>query len=69
MQLNEIVKEFRELGMNKPPTKTSVYANLQMLARKKQVEINWKENNKLYKLSATGLDELRKIEMLIKVEK
>jgi DNA-binding PadR family transcriptional regulator len=27
--------------MTKPPTKTSIYANLQKLAAKKQVEITW----------------------------
>jgi DNA-binding PadR family transcriptional regulator len=69
MQINEIVKGFQELGMNKPPTKTLIYATLQKLATKKHVEVNWRENNKLYKLSATGLDELAKIEMLLRVER
>jgi DNA-binding PadR family transcriptional regulator len=69
MPLNEIVKGFRELGMSKPPTKTSVYANLQKLASQDQVEINWEENNKLYRLSANGLNELTKIEMLIRIER
>jgi DNA-binding PadR family transcriptional regulator len=65
--LNEIMKGFRELGMSKPPTRTSVYANLEKLASKNQVEIKWEENNKLYRLSANGLDELAEIEMLLKV--
>ena len=69
MQLNEIVKGFQELGMNKPPTKTLIYATLQKLATKKHVEVNWRENNKLYKLSATGLDELVKIKILLTVER
>jgi DNA-binding PadR family transcriptional regulator len=68
MPLNEIVKGFRELGMSKPPTKTSIYANLQKLATKKQVEINWEENNKFYRLSTIGLDELVEVEMLLKVK-
>jgi DNA-binding PadR family transcriptional regulator len=68
MPLNEIVKGFRELGMSKPPTKTSIYANLQKLATKKHVEINWEENNKFYRLSTIGLDELVKVEMLLKVK-
>lgn len=67
MPLNEIVKGFRELGMSKPPTRTSLYANLEKLASKNQVEIKWEENNKFYRLSAKGLDELAEIEMLIKV--
>ena len=69
MPLNEIVKGFRELGMNKPPTRTSVYANLEKLASKDQVEIKWEKNNKLYRLSADGFKELAKIEMLLKVER
>lgn len=69
MPLNEIVKGFRELGMNKPPTRTSLYATLQKLASKNHVEIKWEENNKLYKLSANGLKELRKIEILLKVRR
>jgi DNA-binding PadR family transcriptional regulator len=67
--LTEIVKDFRELGMSKPPTKTSIYANLQKLATKKQVEISWEENNKFYRLSAIGLSELAEVELLLKVGK
>jgi DNA-binding PadR family transcriptional regulator len=67
ISLNEVVRGVRELGMTKPPTKTSIYANLQKLAAKKQVEITWENTNKLYKLSATGIDELAKIEILLMV--
>lgn len=69
MPLHEIVKEFQKLEMSKPPTKSLIYATLQKLATKKHVEINWKENNKLYKLSTIGLDELVKVEILLKVKK
>jgi Transcriptional regulator PadR-like family. len=65
ISLSEVVRGFRELGMTKPPTKTSIYANLQKLAAKEQVEITWENANKLYKLSATGIDELVKIETLL----
>jgi DNA-binding PadR family transcriptional regulator len=65
ISLSEVVRGFRELEMTKPPTKTSIYANLQKLAAKKQVEITWENDNKLYKISRTGIDELAKIETLL----
>jgi DNA-binding PadR family transcriptional regulator len=67
--LTEIVKDFRKLGMSKPPTKTSIYANLQKLANQNQVEITWEKNNKFYRLSTSGLNELAEIESLLKVGK
>jgi DNA-binding PadR family transcriptional regulator len=67
--LTEVMKGFRQLGMSRPPTKTSIYANLQKLALKNQVEICWKENNKFYKLSTIGLNELAEVELLLKVRK
>ena len=55
--------------MSKPPTKTSIYANLQKLATKNQVEVTWEKNNKFYRLSPSGLNELAEIESLLKVGK
>jgi len=69
LPLTEIVKDFRKLGMSKPPTKTSIYANLQKLATQNQVEITWEKNNKFYRLSTSGLNELAEIESLLKVGK
>lgn len=54
LTLSKIVDKFRELELEKLPSRTGIYSRLNILSTRKLVETSWEEGQKLYKSSEIG---------------
>jgi DNA-binding PadR family transcriptional regulator len=60
LTLSEIIKKFRELELEKLPTRTGIYSRLAILSTRKLMQTSWKEGEKLYKSSDIGKNVVEK---------
>lgn len=55
LSLSRIVEEISEINLAKPPSRIGIYKRLNVLKNQNLVNFEWKQGEKIYRISQTGL--------------